>query len=52
MRDPNGKFRYNCAIIDLYDRSAVASVNSAYINSQLAIDTLQKALKVEHYPKI
>ena len=51
MRDPNGKFRYNCAIIDLYDRSAVASVNSSYINSQLAIDTLQKALKTEYYPK-
>ena len=26
MRQPNGKFRYNCSIIDLYDRSAVSSV--------------------------
>ena len=26
MRQPNGKFRYNCSIIDLYDRSAVASL--------------------------
>ena len=31
MRDPNGKFRYNCAIIDLFDRCAVASVNSTYM---------------------
>ena len=31
MRQPNGKFRYNCSIIDLFDRSAVASVNSDYI---------------------
>ena len=28
MRQPNGKFRYNCSIIDLFDRSAVASLNS------------------------
>ncbi len=52
MRQPNGKFRYNCSIIDLYDRSAVASVNSNYINTELAIDTLKKALEQEHYPQV
>ena len=33
MRQPNGKFRYNCTIIDLFD----------YINNELAIDTLKEA---------
>lgn len=47
MRQPNGKFRYNCSIIDLYDRSAVASLNSNYINTDLAINTLKIALKKE-----
>ena len=52
MRQPNGKFRYNCSIIDLYDRSAVASLNSDYINTDLAINTLKTALKKENYPKV
>lgn len=52
MRQPNGKFRYNCSIIDLFDRSAIASTNGDYINSQLAIDTLQKALDQEKHPHI
>ena len=47
MRQPNGKFRYNCTIIDLYDRSAVASINSNYINTDFAIKTLKIALKQE-----
>lgn len=47
MRQPNGKFRYNCTIIDLFDRSAVASMNSDYINTELAINTLTAALKKE-----
>lgn len=47
MRQPNGKFRYNCSIIDLFDRSAVASVNGNYINTELAIKTLKMALKSE-----
>ena len=50
MRQPGGKFRYNCTIIDLYDRSAVASVNSNYINTDLAIKTLVKALSQEDNP--
>lgn len=52
MRKPNGKFRYNCSIIDLYDRSAVASLNSNYINTDLEINTLKIALKKENYPKV
>ena len=47
MRQPNGKFRYNCTIMDLFDRSAIASVNSDYINIELAIETLTEALKKE-----
>lgn len=37
--------RYNCSIIDLYDRRVVSSVCSNRINSKLAIETLSKALK-------
>lgn len=44
----NGKMRYNCSIIDLYDRSIVASLNSKYINTELAISVLEKALKNEN----
>lgn len=40
-----GEKRYNCSILDLYDRSIVASVTSNRINSKLAIDTLKMALK-------
>ena len=45
----NGALRYNCTIIDLYDRSIIASLNGKEITSQLAIKTLQKALK-HHKP--
>lgn len=51
MRQPNGRFRYNCSIIDLFDRSVVASVNDDNINMELAIKTLLKALEVEKYPE-
>lgn len=40
----NGDVRYNCTIIDLYDRSVVASITDRHITSSLAIRTLQKAL--------
>lgn len=40
----NGQKRYNCSILDLYDRSIVATLNSNEITSQLAIDTLKIAL--------
>ena len=36
--------RYNCTIIDLHDRSVVASITDRHITSGLAIRTLQKAL--------
>ena len=51
MRQPNGRFRYNCSIIDLFDRAIVASVNAGYINTELAIETLSKALAQENNPK-
>ena len=41
----NKSKRYNCTIIDLYNREVVASVNSNRINTNLAIDTLNKALE-------
>lgn len=40
----NHDVRYNCTIIDLYDRSVIASVTDRRITSDLAIRTLQKAL--------
>ena len=41
----NGSMRYNCTIIDLYDRSVVASETRKWITSDLAIMTLVKALR-------
>jgi len=43
----NGCKRYNCTIIDLYDRSVVASINSKYLNTDLAIRTVTAALNKE-----
>ena len=40
----NHEVRYNCSIIDLHDRSVVASITDRHITSDLAIRTLQKAL--------
>jgi putative transposase len=40
----DGRQRYNCSIIDLYDRSVVASINGKEITSDLAIRTVKKAL--------
>ena len=36
--------RYNCSIIDLKDRSVVASLDGKEMNAELAINTLKKAL--------
>ena len=36
--------RYNCTIIDLFDRSVIASVSGKNITSQLAIEVLETAL--------
>ena len=41
----NHAVRYNCTIIDLHDRSVVASITDCRITSDLAIRTLQKALE-------
>ena len=46
----NGEARYNCTILDLHDRSVVASITDRHITSDLAIRTLQKAL--DSQPKI
>ena len=43
----NGTVRYNCTIIDLYDRSVVASETGKWITSELAIKTLNKALDAQ-----
>ena len=39
-----GEVRYNCTIIDLHDRSVVASITDKHITCDLAIRTLHKAL--------
>ncbi len=44
----NGHVHYNCTIIDLYDRSVVASENRKFITSDLAIRTLDKAIHAQH----
>ena len=46
----DGSKRYNCSILDLYDRSIVASITAKHITSDLAIQTVKKALKEQ--PKI
>ena len=40
----DGAKRYNCSILDLFDRSVVATLNSNKIDANLAIDTLNTAL--------
>ena len=40
----DGAKRYNCSIIDLYDKSVLATLNSKRIDEELAIQTLQIAL--------
>lgn len=47
----NGDVRYNCTIIDLHDRSVVASITDCHITSELAIRTLQKALESQRPAK-
>ena len=46
----NGVIRYNCTIIDLYDRSVIASLNGDHITAELAIDTVKIAIK-RHKPE-
>ena len=46
----DGSKRYNCTIIDLHDRSVVASITDRNISADLAIRTLRKA--IESQPEI
>ena len=41
----DGTFRYNCSIIDLYDRSIIASETSRSITTELAIRTVLKGIE-------
>ena len=43
----NGSRRYNCTIIDLYDRSVIATLNGKEITSELAINTIKKAFAAQ-----
>lgn len=45
-----GKMFYNCAIIDGYNRAIIASSTSKSMTSELAIDTIKKAIQTQ--PKI
>lgn len=47
IRMANGKMRYNCTVLDLAKREAVATVNSKWINTDLAIKALSKAIERE-----
>ena len=47
IRMGNGKMRYNCSILDLHERIVVSSVNSKYINTDLALEALELALLAE-----
>lgn len=47
----NGAKRYNCSIIDLYDRRVVASVNGRRINADLAKAALAYAMETTGRPK-
>ena len=47
IRLSNGKMRYNCTVMDLYDRSVVSSLNSEHINTELAKAALEKAIEGE-----
>ena len=49
IHSSNGKMLYNCSILDLYDRSIVATKSSTHITAELAIETLTEALKA-HKP--
>lgn len=41
----DGSKRYNCTIIDLHDRSVIASITDRNITADLAKRTLEKAIK-------
>lgn len=41
----DGSMRYNCTILDLYNREVVATKTGKRIDAQLAVDTLEHALQ-------
>ena len=43
----DGSKRYNCSILDLYDRSVVASITDKNITTDPAIRTVKKALRFQ-----
>lgn len=43
----DGSKRYNCTIIDLHDRSVVASITDRNITADLAKRTLEKAIEFQ-----
>lgn len=47
----DGAKRYNCSIIDLYDKSVLATMNSKRMDAELAIRTLQAALENQSVPE-
>ena len=47
----NGEKRYNCTIIDLHDRSVVASITDRRMTSNLAIRTIKKAFESQGIQK-
>lgn len=47
----DGSMRYNCSIIDLYDRSAIATLDGNHITAELGIETLKIAIKRHKPPK-
>jgi len=47
----DGRKRYNCSMIDLYDRFVVVTLNSSHIDAALAIQTLEVALNRNKHPK-
>ncbi len=47
----DGSKRYNCTVLDLYDRSVIASITDRSITADLAIRTVKKALESQPYLK-
>jgi len=43
----DGRKRYNCTILDLHDRSVIASITDKHITAELAIRTLRKAIDAQ-----
>ena len=45
----DGRKRYNCSIIDLYDRAMVATLNSSHMDVELAVQTLKIGVERNHH---